>query len=207
MKKIGIIGSGNVGQALANGFKESCYQVMVGTREASKLEGLAGVEKGSVAATIKFADLLVLCVKGSVAIEILHGHPVDGKVIIDTTNPISEQPPENGVLKFFTKDGESLIGLLQKAYPNAHFVKAFNSVGSSLMYKPDFGGIKPTMFICGNEVSAKSQVAGILEAFGWEVEDMGGTEAGACLENLCVLWCIPGFRENRWNHAFKLLKT
>jgi predicted dinucleotide-binding enzyme len=75
------------------------------------------------------------------------------------------------------------------------------------MFKPDFGGIKPTMFICGNEASARSQVTGILETFGWEVEDMGGIEAGACLENLCILWCIPGFRENRWNHAFKLLKT
>jgi predicted dinucleotide-binding enzyme len=66
------------------------------------------------------------------------------------------------------------------------------------MVNPDFGGTKPTMFIAGKQYDAKSQVKGILNTFGWEVEDMGFAEAARAIEPLCILWCIPGFLENRW---------
>lgn len=95
---------------------------------------------------------------------------------------------------------------LQKNVTDAHFVKAFNSVGSAFMVNPDFGGVKPSMFICGNNENAKDQVKKILEVFGWEVEDMGKAEAARAIEPLCMLWCIPGFLNNQWSHAFKLLK-
>ena len=95
---------------------------------------------------------------------------------------------------------------LQNAYPDAHFVKAFNCVGSAFMVNPDFGGIKPSMFICGNNDSAKTEVKDILTKFGWEIEDMGKAEAARAIEPLCILWCIPGFLNNQWGHAFKLLK-
>ena len=95
---------------------------------------------------------------------------------------------------------------LQSKYPQTNFVKAFSCVGSALMVNPDFGGIKPTMFIAGNNDDAKLQVKGILNIFGWEIEDMGKVEAARAIEPLCILWCIPGFLENRWMHAFKLLK-
>jgi 8-hydroxy-5-deazaflavin:NADPH oxidoreductase len=85
-------------------------------------------------------------------------------------------------------------------------VKAFNSVGNALMVDPDFGGVRPTMFICGNDADAKKQVTGIVERFGFDVEDMGGVEAARAIEPLCILWCIPGFLRNQWTHAFKLLK-
>jgi predicted dinucleotide-binding enzyme len=90
--------------------------------------------------------------------------------------------------------------------PEAKLVKAFNSVGNAFMYKPDFGGIKPTMFICGNDEEAKKTVTSILDSFGWETEDMGKSNAAGSIESLCILWCIPGFIHNRWTHAFKLLK-
>jgi 8-hydroxy-5-deazaflavin:NADPH oxidoreductase len=95
---------------------------------------------------------------------------------------------------------------LQAAFPKAHFVKAFNSVGSAFMVDPSFE-MKPSMFICGNNEDSKSEVKSIVEDFGWEVEDMGKAEAARAIEPLCMLWCIPGFRENSWNHAFKLLKS
>jgi len=95
---------------------------------------------------------------------------------------------------------------LQSAFPEANFVKAFNSIGSALMVNPNFGRIKPTMFICGNNAGAKSQAVEILDKFGFEVEDMGGAEAARAIEPLCILWCIPGFLRNQWSHAFKLLK-
>ena len=125
--------------------------------------------------------------------------------MIDATNPISG-PPQNGVLSFFTSLDKSLMELLQRQFPKARFVKAFNSVGNARMVDPDFGGVRPTMFICGNDSAAKSTVARILDQFGWETEDMGGVEAARAIEPLCILWCIPGFLRNEWTHAFKLLK-
>jgi predicted dinucleotide-binding enzyme len=96
---------------------------------------------------------------------------------------------------------------IQLLIPEANVVKAFNSVGNALMYKPNLNGQIPTMFICGNDVEAKEQVSAILEDFGWEVEDMGTVEAARAIEPLCILWCIPGFLRNEWMHAFKLLKA
>ncbi len=68
------------------------------------------------------------------------------------------------------------------------------------------GGQIPTMFICGNDEEAKKTVTKILDAFGWETEDMGMAEAARAIEPLCILWCIPGILNNRWSHAFELLK-
>ena len=97
--------------------------------------------------------------------------------------------------------------VLQKAHPNANFVKAYSSVGAALMVNPDFGGIKPSMFICGNSAEAKQEVTEINTLFGFETEDMGAVEAARAIEPLCLLWCIPGFLRGEWEgHAFKLLK-
>src|SRR5437867_1105110 len=115
-----------------------------------------------------------------------------------TTNPISDEPPEDGVVLFFTSANDSLLERLQKAFPDAKLVKAFNSVGNALMVNPVFAGTKPTMFYCGNDAKAKADVARIIEQFGWEPADMGTAKAARAIEPLCQLWCIPGFRENRW---------
>jgi predicted dinucleotide-binding enzyme len=61
------------------------------------------------------------------------------------------------------------------------------------------------MFICGNDEGSKRTVASICEAFGWEVADMGRCESARAIEPLCMLWCLPGFLNNRWDHAFKLV--
>ena len=94
---------------------------------------------------------------------------------------------------------------LQRAFPDAKFVKAFNFVGNALMINPQFEGGTPTMFICGNDETAKEIVRGILDQFGWEAANMGKAEAARAIEPLCMLWCIPGFIRNEWSHAFKLL--
>lgn len=96
---------------------------------------------------------------------------------------------------------------LQREFPNAHFVKAFNSVGAGLMVNPQFAEGKPTMFICGDDEGAKKVVEKICHQFGWEVADMGAAAAARAIEPLCRLWCIPGFVHNQWTHAFKLLRS
>jgi len=212
-KKVGIIGSGVVAQVLGSGFLSHGYEVMLGTRNASKLEewlASSGGRAGSFSDAAAFGDILVLAVKGTVALNALQASGKDhlfGKVVIDAPNPIAEVAPVNGVLQFFTPVNESLTERLQAAFPDVKFVKAFNSIGNHFMVNPDFGGIKPTMFICGNDAEARTTVAGILDEFGWETEDMGMAEAARAIEPLCILWCIPGFTKNQWGHAFKLLKA
>lgn len=211
--KIGILGSGVVGITLANGFIKYGHEVIVGTNDASKHQTLKDKTNNQAAIdtfenVCNKANLIVLAVKGSVAVSVLKQIPAEylqGKTIIDTTNPIADAPPVNGVLQFFTGINDSLMEQLQRAIPQAHFVKAFNSVGSAYMVNPDFGGTKPTMFICGNHDASRQTVKEILIQFGWEVEDMGKAEAARAIEPLCMLWCIPGFLQNRWTHAFKLL--
>src|SRR5262249_47975332 len=101
---------------------------------------------------------------------------------------------------------DSLMERLQKAAPDARFVKAFNSIGSNFMVNPQFKEGKPTMFICGNDAGAKQTVGKLVQRFGFDAEDMGGVESARALEPLCILWCLPGFLRNEWTHAFKLLK-
>lgn len=213
MKKIGILGSGIVARTLGNGFLKNGYEVMLGTRDAAKLSEwqAAGGVKAHVSSfeqAAKFGDLIVLAVKGAVAadaIDLAGPQNLHWKTVIDTTNPIANAAPENGVLRYFSSINESLMEQLQNRFPEVHFVKAFNSVGNASMVDPQYTE-KPTMFICGNNDNSRSEVKDILIQFGWEVEDMGKATAARAIEPLCMLWCIPGLLNNGWGHAFKLLK-
>jgi len=213
-RKIGIIGSGIVGETLANGFIKHGYQVTIGTNSADKRDGLRAKTNGqAIVGTFedaaRFGEVVVLATKGSAAesaLKLAGAAHLAGKTVIDTCNPIADTPPVNGVLQYFTPPNESLMERLQKAVPDARFVKAFSCIGNAFMVDPDFNGEKPTMFICGNDEMAKADVRTILEQFGHDVADMGTVEGARAIEPLCILWCIPGFRGGGWNHAFKLLR-
>jgi 8-hydroxy-5-deazaflavin:NADPH oxidoreductase len=214
--KVGVIGSGDVGRVLATAFLKEGHTVTLGTRDVTKEAVVkwknenAGAQTGSFADAAKFGEVILLATLGEAAedaIKLAGVENLKGKVIIDATNPIDHtKPPVNGVLRYFTNADESLMERLQNLAPEANFVKAFNSVGNPFMYKPNFPGGKPTMFICGNNADAKKTVASILESFGWESEDMGMVESARPIEALCILWCAPGLNRNQWTHAFKLLK-
>ncbi|HWG20353.1 MAG TPA: NAD(P)-binding domain-containing protein [Terracidiphilus sp.] len=210
--KVGVLGSGNVAKVLAAGFIQHHHDVMIGSRNPDKLAGWNAqnpkAARCAFAETAAFGELLVLAVKGTAASEALAlagSQNLAGKPVIDACNPIADAPPSNGVLQFFTGPNQSLMEQLQSDFPSAHFVKAFNSVGSPRMVNPVFAEGKPTMFLCGNDGGAKKTVTSILDQFGWETADMGGAEAARAIEHLCMLWCIPGFLHNQWTHAFKLL--
>jgi predicted dinucleotide-binding enzyme len=211
MEKIGIIGSGQVGQTLASGFKTHGYDVRIASRTPAKLaefSSSAGIPTGTFAEVAAWCDAAVLAVHGGAAEDALRAvgeASLKGKTVIDTTNPISDAPPVDGVIQYFTGPNESLLERLQQAFPEIRLVKAFNSVGSARMVDPRFAGGRPTMFYCGNDPDAKVWVAKVLEAFGWEPADMGGAAAARAIEPLAQLWCIPGFRNNHWTHAFRVL--
>jgi predicted dinucleotide-binding enzyme len=211
--KIGVIGSGGVAQTLATGFLKHGDEVTIGSREPGKLSDWAGQNKGgrvgSFADAAKFAEVAVVAVKGTAALEAVRAagpQNLAGKVVIDANNPIADAPPQNGVLRFFTSLDDSLMERLQREFPALRFVKAFNSVGAALMVDPKLAGGRPTMFICGNDAAAKKTVQGILDRFGWDSDDRGGAEAARAIEPLCMLWCIPGFLRNDWAHAFKVIR-
>jgi 8-hydroxy-5-deazaflavin:NADPH oxidoreductase len=212
LKRFGVLGSGEVGQTLAKGLAANGYEVHIGTRTPGKLADFSkstGISEGTFENVAAWAEAVVLAVVGKAAldaVELAGPTNLAGKLVIDTTNPINNEPPEDGVLRFFTGPNESLMERLQTAHPRVAFVKAFNSVGADLMVHPLLAGGPPTMFYCGNDAAAKAVVARILEQFGWDAEDMGGAAAARAIEPLAILWCIPGFRENEWIHAFRLLR-
>lgn len=212
--KIGILGSGVVAQTLGAGLLKHGYDVMAGTRDQTKLVEWATAHPkaflGSFRDAATFGEAVVLAVKGTAAAAALReagSENLLGKLVIDSTNPIADAPPVNGVLQFFTNPNESLMEQLQREFPHARLVKAFNSVGSAQMVNPSYAAGRPTMFLCGNDDAAKKTVTGILDKFGWETADMGKAEAARAIEPLCMLWCIPGFTRNEWTHAFKLLRN
>jgi predicted dinucleotide-binding enzyme len=214
MSKYAVLGSGQVGQVLADGLLALGHEVMRASRDPTKLAAWlrnAGPKAsiGTFAEATRWGEQVVLAVKGSAAEQALELAGVDnlaGKVVIDATNPIADAPPQNGVLRFFTTLDQALMERLQRKAPAAHFVKAFSCVGSSFMVHPQFPGGPPSMFICGNDEGAKASVRALLTALGWETVDMGKVEAARAIEPLCILWCIPGLTGNRWTHALKLLQ-
>jgi hypothetical protein len=211
MKKIAVLGSGKVGEVLADGFLKHGHAVMRASRDPQKLAAWKTAAKGEAsvgtfADGAKWGEIVVLAVKGT-AVEAIVGEltaALAGKTVIDATNPIADAPPQNGVIRYFTTQDESLMERLQNKAPAVHFVKAFNSVGNAFMVNPKFP-MTPTMFICGNDAGAKQQTTEILTTFGWEACDMGTVEAARPIESLCILWCIPGMLRNDWAHAFKLM--
>lgn len=210
--RIAVLGSGPVARTLASGFLRHGYPVHLGNRDPSKLSeftAATGIRATGLGEAAGQADLVVLALKASAAEEVVRtlAPGLAGKTVIDAMNPIADTPPVDGVLTYFTDSTASLMERLQALAPDARFVKAFNSVGSAFMVNPSFPGGRPTMFVAGDDPSAKAVVSGILDAFGWDTQDVGRAASARPLEALCQLWCARGFAQGKWAHAFKLLEA
>lgn len=213
--KVGIIGSGAVGQAVGRGFAGLGHDVKLGTREPQSEKvavWVAGVGERASAGTFEeaasFADLAVLATAWSGtenALRLAGASNLVGKVIIDATNPLVYHPdgPPSLALGHTDSGGEQV----QRWLPGAHVVKAFNIVGNAHMVNPSFPGGPPDMFICGDDAAAKETVSEVCTAFGWPVIDIGGLAGARLLEPLAILWIRYGVQSGAWNHAFKLLRT
>jgi predicted dinucleotide-binding enzyme len=202
--KIGILGSGDVGKALARGFLALSNEVMIGSRDPEKLSDWPS--RGTFEEAAQFGELLVLATLGTAAenaITLAGPSNFDGKVVIDTTNPLDFS---SGGPRLSVGFDDSLGEQVQRWIPKAQVVKAFNTVGNAFMFKPDFPGGPPTMFIAGNDGESKRLVSQICEHFGWDISDLGGIESSRYLEPMCMAWVLHGIGSKSWNHAFKLLK-
>ncbi len=212
--RIGVLGTGDVGRAIGKAFVTLGHNVKMGSRSATNEKAVAWAkEMGATASVGTFADaasygeIVVLATLGVANESALRSAGLEkfrGKVVIDTTNPLDfsgVMPP-----KLAVAGNDSAGEGVQRLLPDAHVVKAFNTVGSAHMFRPSFPGGPPDMFICGNHDEAKKTVAGILSDFGWGVVDIGGVESSRYLEAMCLVWVLHGARTNTWNHAFKLLR-
>jgi predicted dinucleotide-binding enzyme len=212
--RVGILGSGTVGQTLGKGFAEHGHDVKMGSRAPGKPEvvqwktGTPGtVSTGTFAEAAEHGELLVLCCLGTAAGEVIDlaglAH-FDGKVLIDATNPLDfskGMPP--GLFVGLT---DSLGERVQKKLPRARVVKCFNTVPNSLMIRPAIKGTTATMMIAGNDDSAKSDVVAILGEFGWtDTVDVGGIDGARWLEALTALWVRVASKLGNFNCAFKVL--
>ncbi len=210
MAKVGVLGSSSVGKALALGFKKHGHDVRIGSRDGSKIAAWCaehGIAEGTFASAAEHGEVVALGVAGRAAEEVVQGvaGALAGKTVIDATNPIGGAPMK-GILTYFTGPNDSLMERLQRAVPNARFVKAFSSVGNEFFVNPSFPDGRPTMFIAGDSAEAKAEVTAILDSFGWDSEDVGGVEGARAIEPLCQLWCAPVFLRNQRTHAFKVIK-
>jgi predicted dinucleotide-binding enzyme len=214
--KVGILGTGDVGRALGSAFASLGHEVKMGSRDANNEKALAWAkETGPSASAGTFADaaeygetivLATLGVANESALTMAGPEKLRGKVVIDATNPLdfSKGVPPTLAISGNDSGGEQV----QRLVPEARVVKAFNIVGNAHMFRPEFPGGPPDMFICGNDAGAKAQVTDILKEFGWEVVDIGGIECSRYLEAMCLVWVLSAFSSTppSWNHAFKMLR-
>lgn len=212
--KIGIIGSGDVAQSLGRGLVEAGYEVMLGTRnpEKDELNGwkTAVGDKGKVGLTTQaasFGEVAILAVAWHAAEDILQQvrPELAAKIVIDVTNPLEFGDTMQPRLSV----GHMISGgeIVQQSLPDSHVVKTLNIINHAHMVRPKYEDGTPSMFVCGNNDSAKQQVGAILEKIGWkDIIDIGDITKSRLLEPLCLLWVSYGMVESTWDHAFAVLK-
>ncbi|MDJ0917246.1 MAG: NADPH-dependent F420 reductase [Woeseiaceae bacterium] len=217
MKKIGVLGTGDVGRTLAAGLAGVGHSVMIGTRDPSRDSILAwqrdddnAVQIGTFGEAAAFGDILILAVgwpNVDAVIELAGDDRFDGKVLLDATNPLRfEKEGEPPVLDIGHTDSAGEV--IQRRLPGARVVKAFNIVGSVHMVQPDFPGGEPDMFICGDDGQSKQAASELIESLGWPSPiDLGGIENSRYLESMAMVWIVHFFNAGfQGTHAFKLLR-
>jgi predicted dinucleotide-binding enzyme len=210
--RIGILGSAVVAKALGTGYVRHGHEVRLSSREPGREDlvnwaATAGTSAavGTPAEAAEWGEIVVLATAGSASVATVEGvaSALDGKVLIDATNPLSFA---SGAPALFVGTTDSLGEQVQRAVPGARVVKAYNTVGNTLFVDPDLPGGPPTMLLAGDDDEAKQTVADLLESTGWDVADLGGIESSRWLEAICMAWVTYGLRTQTWDHAFRLLR-
>ncbi|PID32062.1 DNA-binding protein [Candidatus Saccharibacteria bacterium] len=214
MQKIGILGSGDVGQSLGRGLAAIGHNVMIGSRQPESEHLVAWKQSvgrrastGSTTDAASYGDILIVAVNWSGMEDVLHDARPEaaGKIVIDVSNPLDFSGTTDPTLAV----GHNMSGgeVVQQLLPDSSVVKTLNIVNHLHMCQPTYYQGTPCMFYCGNNPAAKAQVAKILDALGWkDTTDLGGIQQSRLLEPLCLLWVTYGMVHNTWDHAFGILR-
>jgi hypothetical protein len=204
--QIAIIGTGNVGSAIARGLKGKSHAVRLGARDAQAADVVAlATETGAAAMSPEAAaasgEVVILALPWGAAKSVVQAlGPLAGKTVIDCMNPLGMVDGALGLtVGHSTSGGEIVQGWL----PDAHVVKTLNQVGAEIMAKNDHLPHRPVMFLAGDDAAAKAQVAGLLADLGFAALDAGDITKSRLLEPFGMVWINQAlFRGKGRNWAF-----
>lgn len=213
MTKIGIVGSGHVACSLAVGLLQAGYEVALSSRNpknrasSNEHEVYKTVDILRYEEVVDYGEIILVAVEG-LAIESIFEKikekQVEGKVIIDVTNPLVIVDKN---IRFGRATGDSNGKLLQAMFPKAKVVKTLNIVNAHDMVNPNFEEGEPTMLICGDDSPSKKVVIMILERFGWkDIIDVGGIEFSSEIESYVSLWVRVAKETGSFHLAMKFLR-
>ena len=181
--KFAVLGTGDVGKAIAAGLVSQRHEVRIGSRKA-------GDGKHSFAEAAAWAEVVVNATKGEASLEALRAagaSNLGGKVIIDVANPLDfskGMPPT-----LFVKDDDSLAERIQREFPKARVVKALNTMSAAIMANPGLLKEEHDVFLSGNDKAAKELVTGVLKSWGWKnIRDLGDITTARGTDMLMPVW-------------------
>ena len=198
--RIGVLGTGTVGQALAGKLVELGHEVMMGSREAGNPKGTewaaaagSGASSGSFGQAAEMAEVVINATPGTVSLAALgeagEGN-LEGKILLDVSNPLDSSagfPPSLSVC-----NTDSIAETIQRTFPRTRVVKALNTMNAAVMVDPQrLAGGNHDVFLGGNDPDAKAVVVELLRSFGWRPErirDLGGLDTARGMEMWLPLW-------------------
>jgi NADPH-dependent F420 reductase len=208
--RIAVIGAGNVGATLGGRWAARGHAVTFGVREGSAVKGgtPAGSRVAPLAEAARDADVVVLATPWEAAPDALrHIGPLDGKVLIDVTNPVSPKVPFGpNIMLDEGPDGASAAERIAALVPHARVVKAFNTTGFNNMADPIYGDAPATMFVAGDDAEAKRIALELARDLGFDPVDAGALPRARELEHLAILWIALAMGGLGREIAFRLVR-
>jgi len=195
--RIGILGTGTVGQTIGLGLIRLKHEVKLGARTVTNekaalwsMNNGPRATNGTFADAAAFGEIVFNCTNGMASLAALGAAGASnlaGKLLVDVANPLDStrgMPPTLSVC-----NADSLGEQIQRAYPDTHVVKALNTMTAALMVNPSLVPGEHDVFICGNDTGAKERVVELLHAFGWRnVLDLGDITAARGTEMILPIW-------------------
>jgi 8-hydroxy-5-deazaflavin:NADPH oxidoreductase len=199
--RIGVLGTGAVGQALATRLVGLGHHVMMGSRDAANPKAMAWAtgatgpgpaSAGSFADAVRHGEVVINATAGQASLAALKaaggGEALSGKVLVDVANPLDS----NGTPPTLTVANEdSLAEQIQRAFPQARVVKTLNTVSANVMVHPAAVPGGHTVFVAGDDPAARQTVIELLRELGWlngDILDLGGIQAARGMEMYVPLW-------------------
>ena len=185
--KVAIIGSGNVGKALATSAIRGGQEVMLTASSAdsaaSAAQATGGKAGSSNAEVVAWADIVILAIPAASASTVVGelDAALEGKTVVDVTNRVNPGDPGS------VFDGDSVTEQISVLVPRANFVKAFNTNFASVMANPMVDGVAADVFIAGDDAGAKAAVAELARSMGFRPIDVGPAPMARALEGMAML--------------------